>query len=94
MFEELKLENVDIEMVAIVENFFTIDVDKKCHEINFVYKAMLSKPLDVSIFTSDNGNDGYIYIKIEDIERHNIRPKVMKELFKNKKSFVHLINCE
>ncbi len=93
IFEELKLENIDIEMIAVIENFFPIDSGKKIHEINFVYKATLPQPIDLSICTSDNGNNGYCYVKADDFGKHNIKPKVIKELLKNKK-FIHLINCE
>ncbi|PIR88421.1 MAG: hypothetical protein COU09_02350 [Candidatus Harrisonbacteria bacterium CG10_big_fil_rev_8_21_14_0_10_44_23] len=94
MFEELKLENIDTEMVAVIENFFPTTGNKNIHEINFVYKATLPQPIDLSIFTSDNSNVGYCYIKADDFSKHDIRPKVIKEFLKNKKSFVHLINCE
>lgn len=94
LFEELQLENLDIEMIAVVENFFTVDGGKKFHEINFVYKALFSESIDLNIFTSDHGNDGYIYVKAEDFDKHDIRPKIIGELFKNKKPFVHLTTCE
>jgi len=94
MLEELKLENIDTEMVSVIENFFPTADSNNIHEINFVYKATLPQPIDLSIFTSDNGNIGYCYVKADDFGKHDIRPKVIKEFFKNKKSFVHLINCE
>lgn len=94
MFEELKLENIDTEMIAVIENFFSTIGNKNIHEINFVYKATLPQSIDLSIFTSDNSNVGYCYIKADDFGNYDIRPKVIKEFLKNKKSFVHLINCE
>ncbi|MCB9791034.1 NUDIX domain-containing protein [Candidatus Nomurabacteria bacterium] len=94
IFEELKLKNIDTKMIAVIENFFKAADGKRIHEINFVYKATLPQPLDLSIFTSDNGNLGYCYIKVDDFGKHDIRPKIIKEFLKNKKSFVHLINCE
>ena len=93
MFEELKLENIGIEMIAVIENFFPID-GGKFHEINFVYKATLPQPIDLNVFASDNGNNGYCYVKADDFGEHDIRPKIIKEFLKNKKPFVHLINCE
>jgi ADP-ribose pyrophosphatase YjhB (NUDIX family) len=94
LFEELKLENIDTEMIAIIENFFPID-NGRCHEINFVYKATLPQPVDLSLFTSNNGSNGYCYIKADDFRKHDIRPKIIKEFIKNKKPFIiHLINCE
>ncbi|MDZ7798244.1 MAG: NUDIX domain-containing protein [Patescibacteria group bacterium] len=94
MFEELKLENIDIEMISVIENFFSTADNKNIHEINFVYKATLPQSIDLSIFTSDNGNNGYCYIKMDKFDKHDIRPKIIKEFLKNKKSFVHLITRE
>ncbi|MBP9759448.1 NUDIX domain-containing protein [Candidatus Dojkabacteria bacterium] len=94
MYEELKLENIEIEMIAVIENFFRLDNNKKIHEINFIYKSPLPIPIDLSILKSDNDNDGYCYIREDDFENNNIKPKVIKNLIKNKKTFLHLINCE
>lgn len=94
MFEELKLENIDAEMVAVIENFFQNANGKKIHEINFVYKATLPQTIDLSILMSDNGNDGYCYIEADDFGKHDIRPKIIKEFLKSKKTFIHLVNYE
>ena len=80
-----------------IESVFNVknkNLSQKIHEINFVYKATLPQPIDLSIFISDNGNDGYCYVKADDFGKHEIRPKVIKEFLKNKRTFIHLINCE
>lgn len=92
VFEELGLKDLKLDLISIIENFFSVDNGKKYHEINFVYKTVINEMLDLSQFTSDSGNVGYHYIENEDFANYDIRPKAIKELIKIQKPFVHLVN--
>lgn len=48
LFEELQLKDVQVDMVGIIENFFTYKDGAKCHEIGFVYRGTLKEKIDVS----------------------------------------------
>jgi 8-oxo-dGTP pyrophosphatase MutT (NUDIX family) len=92
IFEELKLTDLKLDLISIIENFFSVDNGKKYHEINFVYRTITNEAPDLSQFVSDSGNVGYAYIKKEDFENYDIRPRALKELIKSVKAFTHLVN--
>ncbi len=94
IFEELKLKNINTKMIAVIENFFSIENNKKYHEFNFIYRALIHDLIDLSVLKSDNDNNEYIYIKTEDFDKYDIRPKEIKKILKNNKEFIHLVNYE
>lgn len=90
--EEIGVENVTLNMIGIIENFFTLDGEKDYHEINFVYSAKISTKLDFAKYMSKWENLGFKCIKKEDLDSHDIRPKVVVEMLKTDKAFLHLVN--
>lgn len=92
VFEELGLKDLKLDLISIIENFFSVDNGKKYHEINFVYKTVIDEMPDLSQFSLDSGNIGYSYIKKEDFDQYDIRPRAIKELVKKIGPFTHLIN--
>lgn len=82
-FEELGIKIENLEISAVVENFFNDD-NKNFHEICFYYKANYDEPfvLPLNFFTLEQ----------KDFHKHDIRPKIVSDIVKNKKGLMHIIN--
>ncbi len=91
IFEELELVNVSVKMVGIVENFFKMD-GNNYHEINMVFKSDLDNAPDLEALKGNSNQDGYVYIDSKGLDEFNIKPKILPELFRSDKDFVHLVN--
>ncbi len=94
LFEEIQLENVKVNLVGIVENFFKLDGIKGYHEINIIYKTSLEQELDLKLFESEGKNEGFVYIEQKDFDTLDIRPKALIKVIESEKEFVHLVNRE
>lgn len=96
--EEIGKEIEVTECVGTIENFFTMD-GKKFHEYMFIQKAEFKNDDDKKIdYTLKNveGEDWleYVWIDIQDLDKYEILPGVMKDIFKKGKYPVHIINKE
>jgi 8-oxo-dGTP pyrophosphatase MutT (NUDIX family) len=87
--EEMLQDDIDLNLIGIVENFF-IYKGIKYHEINFVYDGIINKNINLTELHSDHV--GYRYIQPTEAETINIKPKAILNIFKTKKAFHHLIN--
>ena len=92
LFEELMLKDVNLRLTSIIKNFFKINTETDCQEVNFVFKADLEHSPDLTKLFSDNGNAGYHFIKPTDFDLYDIRPKMILEAARNDELFSHLIN--
>ncbi len=82
--------------IATIENFFEAN-DKKYQEILFVYKMEFTNENDKLItktIKNIEGNDNlnYEWIDINKIDEYDIKPKIIKEILKDKNFPVHKIN--
>ena len=82
---ELKEEDIDIKNV--IENFFEFD-NKRYHELYFLY--MLKQELTDERFKEgmkniDSKNHYYKWVHIEDLEKENLLPAVLRETVKSRK---------
>lgn len=95
-YEEMgiKLNKNDLNLHAIIENFFEMD-DIKFHELYFLYKLVLDKE-DKRFKDNMKNNDSKAnYFKLVDIERIdqvNILPKVLKKIIKEKNFNNYVVN--
>ena len=96
--EELDKE-IDIKgYISTIENFFTFE-GSKYHEYMFVYEAEFKNENDKLIeetLTNVEGKDylKYYWMDLDEIDNVNIKPKVIKEIFKEGKYPVHKINID
>ena len=96
--EELDKE-IDIKgYISTIENFFTFE-GSKYHEYMFVYEAEFKNENDKLIeetLTNVEGKDylKYYWMDLDEIDNVNIKPKVIKEIFKEEKYPVHKINID
>ena len=98
MMEELKKEIEITGYAGTIENFFIMD-GEKYHEIMFIYRAEFKNDDDKKIETdlkNCEGNDylQYEWINIDKIEEVSIKPRAIKEIIKNGKVPVHVINAD
>ena len=82
--------------IATIENFFEAN-DKKYQEILFVYKMEFTNENDKLItktIKNIEGNDNlnYEWIDLNKIDEYDIKPKIIKEILKDKNFPVHKIN--
>ena len=96
--EELDKEIEIIGYAATVENFFEMK-GKKYHEIMFIHKAEFILEEDKCTEETLKNKEGKDYLKYEwldldKIDEYNILPKLMKEVIKEGKYPVHIINDE
>jgi 8-oxo-dGTP pyrophosphatase MutT (NUDIX family) len=87
--EEIEIDNIDLKMIGIIENFFVYK-GEKAHEINFVYKGTLTEDLDLSKFHSDHL--GFKYIKAKEAVSFDIKPKAILDILRTNEDFYRLIN--
>ncbi len=93
LLEEVKLQNIDVKMSGVVENFFKMD-EEKYHEINFVFRGTLKQSIDIKSLGSDKGNLGYVYILPKDFDKYDIRPKALLEAINSDRTFLHIVSKE
>ena len=96
--EELDKE-IDIKgYISTIENFFTFE-GSKYHEYMFVYEAEFKNENDKLIEETLKNVEGkeylkYYWVDLDEIDTVNIKPKVIKEIFKEEKYPVHKINID
>lgn len=96
--EELGKEIEVQDYLATVENFFIMN-DKKYHELYFLYQIEFKNEEDKKITETMKNLEGkdylhYEWIDLKDIDQYNLLPACLKDVLKNKKFPVHLINDE
>lgn len=97
--EELGKEVEIKEYMASVENFFELD-NKKFHEILFVYRAEFKNDEDKKILETLHNVENtkkdkvvqYEWLSLNELDKYDIRPSVIKEVLKNGNYPCHLIN--
>lgn len=103
IFEEIGKEIELTGYICTVENFFK-HKGKTFHEIMFVHKAEFTNDEDKKIIeTIKNVEEEeikagkhiqYEWIDIEDLDKYDIRPAIMKGVLKNGQFPVHIVNKE
>ena len=71
----------DIKLQNVIENFFTSN-DVKYHELFFVYRIKRDKK---ELINYDSDGNWYEFISINDIEKENIKPEIIKKIVKEDK---------
>ena len=96
--EELGKEVEITGYIATVENFFNAK-GKKYHEILFVHKAEFIDENDKKILETlqniENDKENHVqyeWIDINDIDKYDIRPSVIKDVLKSNNFPTHVIN--
>ena len=94
--EELGKEIEIIDYIATIENFFEME-GKKYHELYFLYKVEFLNVEDKKIdYTMHNveGKDylNYEWIELDRINKYSLLPQCLKDILKNEKFPVHVIN--
>ena len=82
--------------ISTIENFFEMK-GSKYHEIMFIYKAEFKKEEDKQITDTIRNIEGkeylqYEWLNLSQIEKYPLKPKVIKEILKEKVFPVHKIN--
>ncbi len=80
----------DIKLQNVIENFFTSN-DVKYHELFFVYRIKLDENDEIikrdkkELINYDSDGNWYEFISINDIEKENIKPEIIKKIVKEDK---------
>lgn len=95
-YEEMgiKLNKNDLNLHAIIENFFEMD-DIKFHELYFLYKLVLDKEdkrFKDNMKNNDSKANYFKLVDIEGIDQVNILPKVLKKIIKEKNFNNYVVN--
>ena len=82
--------------IGTIENFFEMK-GSKYHEYMFIYQAEFKEEKDKKIETELRNVEGkeylkYYWIDLDKIEKYPILPKVVKDILKEEKYPVHIIN--
>ena len=93
--EEMHVDILDTEvkMKALIENFFEMN-NKKYHELYFLYKVTVDEydtRFHDDMINFDSNASYYKWVKISDLEKENLLPKVLRTL-SNDDSFQNIIN--
>ena len=96
--EELGKEIDIIGYVSTIENFFEFE-GSKYHEYMFVYDAEFRDNKDKLLEETLRNIEGnnylkYYWIDLKEIENIDIKPKVIKDILKERKYPVHKINID
>ena len=88
IIEEMGKEVEVIEGLTTVENFFEVN-GSKYYEILFVHKVEFKKEEDKKILETIKNVEGkeylrYEWIDIDKIDKYPLKPKVIKDMLKNK----------
>ena len=97
--EEIGKEVTIKKYLGVVENYFINKFSKKIHEISFYYTMdLVDKKIEQKNFTlieNDKGHNiklDFKWIDLDEIDKFDIRPKFLKDLFKNNNlDFNHFI---
>lgn len=100
LLRELKEEtNIDFHIdkyLGIIENFYTNIRGYVTHSIDFYYEVSAPEyNIDMHYREIDNGNvieHNYTWISIDNIEKYNILPNMIKDIIKNNEINFHYIN--
>lgn len=94
--EELGKSVEIVSYMATIENFFELG-GKKYHELYFLYKLEFvddeDKKIDYTMYNAE-GKDYLIYewLDLDKIDQYNILPECIKEVLKQNKFPMHIIN--
>lgn len=99
IYEEIGVKAKDVSLMTIIESFFVNKFNKTVHEIGYYYiitpEDLGEKVNDFSLVENDEGelkNLDFKWINLDDIDKENFRPAVLKEKLKNRDySFTHII---
>ena len=99
LIEEIGKDVTIKKYLGVVENYFINKFSKKIHEISFYYTMdLVDKKLEQKNFTlieNDKGHNiklDFKWIDLDEIDKFDISPKFLKDLFKNNNlEFNHLI---
>ena len=99
LVEEIGKKVIIKKYLGVVENYFINKFSKKIHEISFYYTMdFVDNVLEQNDFTlieNDKGHNiklDFKWINLNEIDKIDIRPKFLKDLFKNNNlEFNHLI---
>lgn len=99
LVEEIGMDVMIKKYLGVVENYFINKFSKKMHEISFYYiMDFVDTDIEETNFTlieNDKGHNiklDFKWININEIDKFDIRPKFLKDLFKNNNlEFNHLI---
>ena len=96
IIEEMGKEIEVIEGLTTIENFFEVK-GSKYYEILFVHKIEFKDEEDKKILETIKNIEGKDYLKyewidIEQIDKYLLKPKVIKDMLKNKKFTVYKYN--
>lgn len=86
----------DIILQDIIENFFE-EKGVKFHELFFVYRIKLDESDELvhrskeELINYDSESNYYEFIALKDIEKEDIKPVVMKNLFNDKKFNTYIV---
>jgi len=94
--EELDYNDLELELIGLIENFFVIG-EKSVHEVNFVYGGAIKDEIDFNNLKSDH--QGFNFLLPEEVRSCDVRPKVLKDLIlklphneKKIDEIIHLVN--
>lgn len=93
--EELGKKIETKRFIATIENFFKMD-EKNYHEYFFLWEAEFVNDEDKKIEDTLKNKEGkeyltYQWIKIDDLDKYNVVPKVVKDILKEKNFPTHKI---
>ncbi len=98
VLEEVNIKVKVLKYLGVIENYFINKYQRKIHEICFYY---LLEPVDeietlnFSLVEKGEYRDTMLdfkWINIENLDKYDIRPKIMKDILKeNKIEFKHLV---
>lgn len=99
LVEEIGKNVIIKKYLGVVENYFINKFSKKMHEISFYYIMDFSdtniEETNFTLIENDKGHNiklDFKWINIDEIDKFDIRPKFLKDLFKkNSLEFNHLI---
>ena len=89
----LDLNNEKIEMISLIENFFTFN-NQKYHELYFVYKINLKQDYNLKngIINLDNKDSTYYLLNEDDFQKTKILPNILKEIVLTKEFKHYIVN--
>ena len=85
---------------GVLENYFIDKEYGKIHEISFYYLVSLKEKIDEKDFNlieNDNGNIvnlSFKWISLKELNKYNVKPKLLQEILNNNLEFKHLIYNE
>jgi 8-oxo-dGTP diphosphatase len=88
VMEEIGIEMSDLEFKCILENFYIAEEkggerDVKVHEYSFIYESKTLLDMDLP--------EGFVTIKLEDLDSADIRPSIVKDIILGRESRVNIV---